>query len=78
MNTAAPDRYRGPLEREKLARILGEKPLNTKKLFSLPKGFAMHTVAPDCYRGLLEREKLARNLGEKGLNAKKPAFQLAL
>jgi hypothetical protein len=31
MNTGAPDRYLGLLEREKLARNLGEKGLNAKK-----------------------------------------------
>ena len=31
MHTVAPDRYRGLLEREKLARNIGEKGLNAKK-----------------------------------------------
>jgi hypothetical protein len=31
MNTTVSDRYRGLLEREKLARNLGEKGLNAKK-----------------------------------------------
>jgi len=74
MNTAAPDRYRGLLEREKLAGIPHEKWLDTKKPSSFPKGFVMNTAAPDRYRGLLEREKPAGNLGEKALNAKSQLF----
>ena len=65
MHTAAPDRYRGLLEREELAGIPHEKGLDTKKPSSFLKGFAMNTAAPDRYCGLLEWEKLARNLGEK-------------
>jgi hypothetical protein len=76
MHTAAPDRYRGLLEREKLAGIPHEKGLDTKKPSSFPKGFAMHTAAPDCYRGLLEREKLPRNCHEKDLNSKNQLFNL--
>jgi len=84
MHTAAPDRYRGPLDWEKLLWQGCDKMLNAERLYTYKKpsrflkGFAMHTAAPDRYCGLLGREKLARNIGEKGLNAKKPAFQLAL
>ena len=71
MHTVAPDRYRGLLCREKLARKSYEVVLNSKKPFSFLKGFAMNTAAPDRYRGLLERDELLRKCNDKALNSKR-------